>query len=287
MIIAKIKIVTDSTADIPAELLKENEISLIPLKVIFGENSYLENIEIQPQEFYEKLVSFEGIPTTSQPSPGEFYDCYQALTDDGSTVISLHLSSLMSGTIQSARIAADLLKERDITIIDSKLVSYALGCVVVVAAKAAKAGKSKAEILDIIQKMIDNTQTYFIVDTLEYLKKNGRIGKASSLVGTMLNIKPVLTISDGQIAPFEKVRGKTKALELIIKTAKEYQEEHGEINCFVFYANNYPQALEFQQRLMSELNSEEILTGQIGAVVGTHGGPSMLALYFYKKALAE
>ena len=128
------------------------------------------------------------MPSTSQPSPGEFYEFYKALTQDGSSVISIHISSLMSGTIQSARIAASLLKDREITVVDSRLVSFALGLVVIAAAKAAKMGKNKAEIMQIIETMMENVQTFFVVDTLEYLEKNGRIGKASSLLGTMLNL---------------------------------------------------------------------------------------------------
>ena len=246
----RIKIVTDSTADIPQELLKEYDIAFIPLKVIFGEESFRENIDIQPEEFYEKLVTYDGIPHTSQPSPGEFCDLYKELTAEGSAVISIHISSHMSGTIQSARLAASMLENSDITVIDSKLVAYALGCVVVAAAKAAKAGKSKAEILELIQLMIEEVNTYFIVDTLEYLAKNGRIGKATSFLGSMLNIKPVLTIEDGLITPFEKVRSKSKAIDLLIKTAKNYAEKHGELSYFIFHANCYADAINLKEKLM-------------------------------------
>ena len=284
----KIKIVTDSTADIPQEMLKEYDISSVPLKIIFGEESFRENIDIQQQEFYEKLVTYDGVPHTSQPSPGEFCDLYRELTADGSAVISIHISSHMSGTIQSARLAASMLENGDITVIDSKLVAYALGCVVVAAAKAAKAGKGKAEIFEIIQLMIEQVNTYFVVDTLEYLAKNGRIGKAAAFLGSMLNIKPVLTIEDGLIAPFEKVRSKSKALELLIRSAKNYAEKHGEISCFVFHANCYDEAINFKQKLLQELNGGEVfLMGNIGTVVGTHAGPGTIVIYFYKKGLDE
>ena len=284
----KIKIVTDSTADIPQELLKEYDISSMPLKVIFGEESFRENIDIQPQEFYEKLVTYDGIPHTSQPSPGEFCDLYKDLTADGSAVISLHISSHMSGTIQSARLAASMLGNSDITVVDSKLVAYALGCVVVAAAKAAKAGKSKAEILELIQLMSEQVNTYFVVDTLEYLAKNGRIGKAASFLGSMLNIKPVLTLEDGLIAPFEKVRSKSRALELLIKEVKKYAEQHGELTCFIFHGNCDDEAFNFKEKLRQELNGGEFfLMGNIGAVVGTHAGPGTLVIYFYKKGLDE
>jgi DegV family protein with EDD domain len=284
MMMAKIKIATDSTADIPPALLKKYDISFIPLKVCFGERTYLEDVDLEPKEFYKKLVTFNGLPSTSQPSPGEFYEFYNALTEDGSSVISIHISSLMSGTSQSARIAASLLADREITVIDSKQVCFALGIVVVAAAKAAKAGKSKAEILEIIEEMIENVHTYFVVDTLEYLEKNGRIGKAASLLGTMLNLKPILTFEDGLIAPYEKVRGKGKALEQIIKIAKDYSQKHGELRCFVFHSNVFEEAVEFEQKIRQELNCGEIMIGDIGAVVGTHAGPGIMALIFYKKS---
>jgi len=284
----KIKIVTDSTADIPQELLKEYDISSIPLKVIFGEESFRDNIDIQPQEFYEKLVTYDGIPHTSQPSPGEFCDLYKEITAEGTAVISIHISSHMSGTVQSARLAASMLENSDITVIDSKLVAYALGCVVVAAAKAANAGKSKVEIMELIQRMIGQVNTYFVVDTLEYLAKNGRIGKATSFLGSMLNIKPVLTIEDGLIAPFEKVRSKSKALELQIKSVKNYAAKYGELSCFVFHSNCYDEAENFKQKLMQELNCEEVfLMGNIGAVIGTHVGPGTIVVYFYKKGVDE
>lgn len=284
---AKIKIATDSTADIPPVLLKEYEISFIPLKVYFGEEVYREDVDLRPQEFYDKLATFEGLPSTSQPSPGEFREFYEELTKDGSAVISIHISSLMSGTSQSARIAASLLTDREITVVDSKLVSFPLGIVVMAAAKAAKAGKSKAEILKIIQLMIEHIQTYFVVDTLEYLEKNGRIGKAANLLGTMLNLKPILTIEDGLIAPYEKVRGKGKALERIIKVAKNYAQRHGELCCYIFHANVLEEAVKIKEKLRTELNCAEIMLGDIGAVVGTHAGPGLMALFFYEKGIED
>jgi DegV family protein with EDD domain len=283
MMMAKIKIVTDSTADIPPALLKKYDISFIPLKVCFGERTYLEDVDLEPMEFYKKLVTFNGLPSTSQPSPGEFYEFYKALTEDGASVISIHISSLMSGTSQSARIATSLLPDREITVVDSKLVSFALGIVVIAAAKAAKMGKSKAEIMKLIETMIENVHTYFVVDTLDYLERNGRIGKAVSLLGTMLNLKPILTFEDGLIAPYEKVRGKGKALEQIIKIAKKHSQEHGELCCFVFHANVFEQAVKFKQKVKQDLNCEEIMIGDIGAVVGTHAGPGIMALFFYDK----
>lgn len=284
---ARIRIATDSTADLPAALLKEYEIAVIPLKIIFGEEVYRENVDLSVKEFYEKLAAAEKLPATSQPSPGEFQEFYEELTKDGSSVISIHISSLMSGTCQSAKIAQSVLVDKDITIIDSKLVSAALGIVVLVAAKAVKAGKEKAEVLEIIQTMINNVQNYFVVDTLENLEKGGRIGKATALLGGMLNIKPILSIEDGVITACEKIRGKGKALERIVDLAKEYAQEHGNVRCFLAHANVLEDAIKVHQNITAEVTCSEIILADMGAVVGTHAGAGTVALFFYAAEIEE
>lgn len=283
----QIKIATDSTADLPVALLKEYDIAVIPLKIIFGEEAYRENVDLSVKEFYEKLANTEKLPATSQPSPGEFQEFYEELTKDGSSVISIHISSLMSGTCQSAKIAQSVLVDKDITIIDSKLVCGALGIVVLMAAKAVKAGKTKEEVLEIIHTMIKNVQTYFVVDTLENLEKGGRIGKASALLGGMLNIKPILKIEDGLITACEKIRGKGKALERIVEFAKEYANEHGSVRCFLAHANILEEAIKVHQKITTELACSEIIVTDVGAVVGTHAGAGTVALFFYANELDE
>jgi DegV family protein with EDD domain len=282
-----IRIATDSTADLPPSLIKQYDIAVIPLKVIFGEKVYREGADITPQEFYKKLETSSKLPTTSQPSPGEFQDFYEELTKDGSSVISIHISSLLSGTCQSAGIAASGLSGSDITVIDSKLVCMALGLVVLSAARAVKAGKSKEQIIKAIHAMIDKVQTYFVVDTLEYLERGGRIGKASALLGTMLNIKPILTLQDGMIAPFEKIRGKGKALERIMESAKDYAEKNGSLRCAILHANVIDDAVKFHQRISTELKCSEIIIGDVGAVVGTHAGPGTITLFFHEDNIED
>ncbi len=284
---ARIRIATDSTADLPAALLKEYDIAVIPLKIIFGEEAYRENVDLSAKEFYEKLTAAEKLPVTSQPSPGEFQEFYEELTKDGSSVISIHISGLMSGTCQSAKIAQSVLVDKAITIIDSKLVSGALGIVVLVAAKAVKAGKEKAEVLEIIQTMINNVQNYIVVDTLENLEKGGRIGKATALLGGMLNIKPILSVEDGVITACEKIRGKGKALDRIVDFAKEYSLEHGNVRCFLAHANVLEEAIKVHQKITAEVTCSEIILADMGAVVGTHAGAGTVALFFYAAELEE
>jgi len=278
---SQIKIVTDSTADLTPALIKEFNITVIPLKVLFGEKAYREGIDLTPAEFYDLLAISDKLPTTSQPSPGEFIELYEKLTADGSSVISIHISSAMSGTIQSALLAKNALPDRDITVIDSRLVSMALGMVVLAAAQAVKEKKSKEEVLAKIQEVANKVRTYFVVDTLENLAKGGRIGKAAALMGTVLNIKPILTIEDGVIAPFEKVRGKGKALERIIELAKDFAREHKNVRTAMVHGNALEELIKFHQKLAAEVHYIENVICEIGAVVGTHAGPGTIALFFY------
>jgi DegV family protein with EDD domain len=282
--VKQIKILTDSTADLPPSLIKELGITVVALKVLFPDKVYQEGVDITPKEFYEKLQTTDKLPTTSQPTLVDFLEAYHELTSDGSAVISIHISSLMSGTSQTALLARSQLPEADITVVDSKLVCMALGMVALSAARAAKEKKSKEEILQIISQIMGRVQTYFVVDTLEYLQKGGRIGKASALLGTMLNIKPVLSLQDGIIVPFEKIRGKGKALDHIVEVAKAYAKVHGKVNCAILHGNVLDEAIKFHQKIVSEVPSSEIIICEIGAVVGTHAGPGTIALFFYAES---
>jgi len=177
----RVHIVTDSTADLPAEFIREYGITVVPLKVIFsGCEPLLDSVDINTEQFYRRLVENRELSVTSQPTPAEFASAYSRLSADGGSIISIHISSSMSGTCQSARMAKDMVPGADIEVIDSKLVSMGLGLVVLEAAAAARAGKSKEEILDIVNKSISKTQVFFIVDSFDNLVRGGRIGKAQA-----------------------------------------------------------------------------------------------------------
>ncbi|MCR4442745.1 MAG: DegV family protein [Peptococcaceae bacterium] len=277
----RVKIVTDSTADLPSSLVNELDIRVVPLKVVFGDMIYREGLDITVKEFYEKMAASEQLPRTSQPSPGEFKDAYEELTSDGSNVVSIHISARMSGTFQSALMAKNSLPGRDIRVLDSKMVSMALGLVVLAAARAARDGKSVDEVERTAIETMSKVKTYFVVDTLENLAKGGRIGRASALLGTVLNVKPILTFEDGFVTPFERVRGKGKALERIFQLVKEYSQKKGPIRCALVHANALDEAVKFHQKLVSELNYSEHIIGEVGAVVGTHAGAGTIGLLFY------
>jgi DegV family protein with EDD domain len=205
---------------------------------------------------------------------------YQRLTDDGSSLISIHISSRMSGTFQAARIAASQLPDRDITVIDSMQVSVCLGMVVEGAARAAKAGRSKEETLALVERLKAQSRVYFVVDSLEYLHKGGRIGSAAHLIGNLLNIKPVLDIKEGLIAPVEKIRGKSKALDRIVQLMDAETQKHGPMRLILCHAGNPEDLVIWRQRLFPKIPYASFVDTELGCVVGAHAGPGTMALFF-------
>ncbi|MCD9023269.1 DegV family protein [Cohnella silvisoli] len=278
---ASIVLVTDSTADIPAQVRDKLDIAMVPLKVNFGDETYLDNITLQPTQFYEKLTAFNGLPTTSQPSPSDFYEVYKKLTDEGHTVISIQLSGAVSGTYQSATIARSMLDESaDVTVIDSKSASYGYGMLVVTAAEMAQAGASKEEIIAEVHRLRGELRLYFLVDTLEYLKKGGRIGKASAVLGSLLNIKPILSIDkEGFVFPFDKVRGQKRAMGRIAELL-EADFKDRPVNLTMAVTPGYVEGVsELSELLKQQLNVQTYLETEIGPVVGTHAGPGTIGLF--------
>ncbi|WP_419873030.1 DegV family protein [Candidatus Pristimantibacillus sp. PTI5] len=281
----KVRIVTDSTADIPDEVKERLGISIVPLKVIFGEETFLDAVTIKSEQFYEKLAQSSVLPTTSQPSPLEFSEVYGRLLaeDADSPIISLHLSAALSGTFQSAVIAHSMLEEEsDITILDSRSASYGFGMRVVKAAEMAQAGESKERIIEAIEQLERDTKLYFLVDTLEYLQKGGRIGKASALIGSILNIKPILSLEpDGVVYAVDKVRGSKKAMARIIELLKQtYGDEP--VGMTMAYSFRKDTAEELCELLKSQFNVRAINWTTIGAVIGTHTGPGASAVFMYR-----
>lgn len=277
----KIKIVTDSTADIPADIRERLGIEMVPLKVHFGGETYLDGVNLTPAQFFEKLAAFEGLPTTSQPSPVEFMETFKRLArDKDAQIISIQLASVLSGTYQSALLAKSMLEEEaDITVVDSKSASYGIGLLAVAAAKAAREGKTKEDILNMIQFMRNNLSMYFLVDTLEYLQKGGRIGKAAALVGSLLNIKPILSISpEGEVYSVDKVRGHKKAMARIVELIDK--DVAGKpIHLTVAHGNDMEYAHELYECISHHFQVESLQYTMIGPVIGTHAGPKAVAAF--------
>ncbi|ERN53177.1 DegV family protein [Alkalihalophilus marmarensis] len=282
---SKVVVVTDSTADIPKELAEQLNITVIPLNVIFSEEeTYQDGVTLTSTEFYEKVVAEDRIPSTSQPTPYQFEELYrELLTEEDTTIISIHLSSKMSGTYQAAMIAKQSLDLSDkLHVIDSKRASYAIGIIVVEVAKMANEGKSVEECLSRIDELMNATKVYFLVDTLEFLQKNGRIGKASAMLGSLLKIKPILSLTeDGEVYPVEKVRGQKKALSRILEVLRDqYGQER--VHVGVSHAVNEELAREMLDRMRAEFNVESEVITDIGAVIGAHVGPGTVAFSITK-----
>ncbi|WP_028545074.1 DegV family protein [Paenibacillus taiwanensis] len=278
---AQVRIVTDSTADIPLELRERYGIEMVPLKVHFEQEMYKDAITIEPDQFYDKLVQSSKLPTTSQPSPVEFVDVFKRLNEEPETsIISIHLSSALSGTYQSAMLASNMMEEEaDITVVDSRSASYGFGLFVVEAAKMAQEGRSKDEILEMITRMQQERKLFFLVDSLEFLQKGGRIGKAAAMFGTLLNIKPILSIDPaGEVYAMEKVRGYKKALQRIMELlSSDFAEKP--IHLAIGYGQVKESADEVVAALQSQFDIRSVQYTRIGAVVGTHVGPGVVAMF--------
>lgn len=276
----RISIVTDSTSDIPENLKEGLDITVIPLKIYFGEEEFREGVDITPKEFYAKLKTFEGLPRTSQPSPADFVECYKKLAENGTDhIISIHLSSRLSGTYQAAVLAKDLV-DIPVDVIDSRAASIMIGFMAIEAAKAAKQGKDREYILNMLHDMINNIKAYFVVDTLEYLRRGGRIGKAAVFLGNLFSLKPMLTIQDGLVAPVEKIHGKTKVLDKMIERIVRETKGRPLKGAFV-HADSEEFVVSHMEQVKSKCNFTELNVSTLGAVIGLYAGPGTVGIVFY------
>ena len=224
------------------------------------------------------LAESKVLPTTSQPSAGEFFDLYSELSKDGHEIMSIHLSSKLSGTISSAQSAKEMLPEAKIAIIDSASIAMGLGLMVLTTARAVAEGKTTAEIVAAVEKMIPAMNLVFVVDTLEYLQKGGRIGGAAALVGTLLKVKPILCLKDGRVEPLDKVRSKRKALARLLEVVEERVGPGTPVRVAVLHAEVPDEARELEQEVRARFNCTEFYFSEVGPVIGTHTGPGVVGL---------
>lgn len=278
---AKIKVFTDSAADIPKQLADELDITVIPIKLHMDGETYIDGVTLKAEDFYNRLPDASDFPTTSQPSPMDFCDAYRKVLEQDTDVevLSIHLSSALSGTYQSAVLAKSMLEEDglDVTIMDSQSATYGLGMVVVAAARAAKEGKSLNECIKVAQYYIDHQKIIFTVDTLEYIQKGGRIGKAAALVGTLLNIIPILSLNEqGEVISVDKVRGKGKVLQRVIELMQQ-NVAVGPVSVGVLHGNNEPGANRWLDKLKELYDVKECVITCLGPSIGTHAGPGAIA----------
>ena len=276
----KIAIVTDSTADLPVELAEKNNITVIPLKVFFGNEEYSDGVTLTKDEFIEKIKTSPVMPTTSQPSPGEFQQLYESLAKQGfENIISIHISSKLSGTVNSAKIAKSMIKNADIRVIDSHTASVGLGLVTLRAAALLESLADFDEIEKQIESELKMTKIFFTVKTLEYLSKNGRIGRAQAFLGKMLDLKPILALEGGQgeIIPVNKIKGSYKAIDEIIHLVIKHYKKTKYLQGIGIAHSNMEHEMKYMAKTLSEkLGNVYLLTGSIGSVIGSHVGPEVI-----------
>lgn len=279
----KVGIVTDSTCDLTPEQLTASNVRMVPLKVLFGEETFLDWSELRPEEFYTRLKNSPVLPKTSQPSPAEFKEAYQELVDAGCDgIVSIHLTSALSGTYESAMLAA-----KDcvipVHVVDTKKVSQAVGLVVSAAVAARDAGADVETVAERARSVAGSMRLYFVLDTLDYLVKGGRAGKAQGLAASLLNIKPVLEVNaDGIVAPFKKAKGRRKAFSELAAHLAEEARESGPMKVAMLHACE-PEAADELWARIEETGApvERVTTGLVGAVIGTYAGPGAAGCAYY------
>lgn len=275
---SNIAIVTDSTAYIPQELRKEHQITMIPLNVIFGQDSYKEEMEITDQQFYEKMKETEELPKTSQPAIGLFEEAFQKLADDYEQIIVITLSSGISGTHQTALAAGNMTPDVQVHVFDSEVSCMVQGFYVLSAAKMANQGYSSKAILDHLYNMKNHMHAFFIADDLNHLHRGGRLNGAQLFVGSLLQIKPVLHFDNKVIVPYEKVRTTKKALAKIYRLLDVDAKDGAPLDITVIHGNRSDKAAKIAAELREKYPNTNVNISYFGPVIGTHLGEGSLGI---------
>lgn len=276
---SRIHIVTDSTSDLRPEVLESHGVHMVPLSIQIGEKTYLDRIDLEPEPFLSLMAEAEELPKSSQPAPGVFKELYDELGKNGDQVLSIHMTGGMSGTVESARAAAEL-TQTDVTVIDSRYISYALTFQVLEAAKMAKEGKSMEEIVAKLDEIRKNTKLYVVVDTLDNLVKGGRIGKGRALVGSFLKIKPIASLDDGEYTPVAKARSHKKVVDWLFEDFIERTKGKTVKGVGFAHANGFAMAEPLRERIV-ESGFKDSYFDFTTPVISTHTGIGALGFMFY------
>ena len=272
-----VRIVTDSTADLPPELARELGITVVPLTVIFDGVAYRDGLDIQADDFYARLQSSKSLPTTAAPAPADFAAAYDSLLNEKGVegIVSIHLSGKLSATYNNACQAAEGLGDKSefVAVFDSKSGSLGTGLQVILAARAAAGGATSSEVLALLKRYVDKVKLVFVVDTLEYLQRGGRIGRARAFLGNLLQIKPILSVRDGEIYPEERVRTRRQALDRLFQLCAQtpFVQEIG-----VVHATTPEEADELQRRFRAAFPAANIYFSRLGPALGVHLGPGVI-----------
>ena len=272
-----IKIVTDSTSDMPQSMAKQYGIEVVPLNIHFGDQVYKDGIDLSTDEFFDKLINGPEFPTTSQPSIGEFIETYEKIAEPGDDIISIHVSSKLSGTYNSAEQAAKQLEGKiNVHLVDTQQVTITVGLAAISAAKSVSDGGSVNDAISASLSTASRSNFYALFDTLEFLSKGGRIGKAQSMLGSLLKIRPLLMLEEGLVAPYAKARSKKAGLLKMEKTIRSLGEAE---EIAVMYSTDSEDAEVIANSLSDLLPSgKEPIILKVGPVIGTHAGPGLVAV---------
>jgi DegV family protein with EDD domain len=283
---AAARIVTDSLAWIPGELAKQHGITVVPLHVHFGAEQYTETVDLTNAEFYRRLQESKVLPKTSQPAPGEFLEAYRRLAEQTTSILSIHASSKLSGTCRSAETAAGMLRSErpdvQIETIDTLQAAFCQGIVAIRAAEAAARGASLAELVVGARALMPKPRLFFVLETLEYLQKGGRIGRAQALLGGLLHVRPILTLVDGEVAPKERARTRAKAMERLLELMAEYAQGRPFGHVSVLHAVSEDVARSLAALIEQRFTLEHpIVVTEVGPVIGTYTGPGAFGATFH------
>ncbi len=279
---SKVAVITDSTAYIPDDLVKKHKITVVPQVLIWGEETFQDGLDILASDFYKRLETAKVMPTTSQVAVVVMKAAFEKLLEAGFDVLGLFISSKLSGTIQSATQARDMLPKaaNRITIVDTLTTAMAMGFQALTAARAAQDGASLADCQKLAEKSMGHTGVFFVVDTLEFLRRGGRIGGAQALLGSALNIKPVLTLQEGRIETSDKVRTKGKAMDRMVELVVEAVGGRTPVRLATLHANAEADARSALELASAKLSPVEKVLTSVSPVVGAHTGPGTVGLAY-------
>jgi DegV family protein with EDD domain len=276
------KIITDSTADLSAEEYEKHDIGLVPLTIHLGDKTWRDFWEVEPDVYYAMLRTSRAFPTTSQPSPQDFINTYGPFVEKGEPILSIHLSSRLSGAFQSATLARAHFPEARIEVVDSLQASLGLGLAVLLCTEKAESGNSFEDVVDFALRLIPRIETYFSLDSLEFIHRGGRIGKAQAFLGTLMKIKPLLRLSGGEIQPFEKVRTTERLLTRFVEIVEKAAHEGGPLRLTVAESDNGEVVAGLLQRLLGIGGVDLVSRIKLGGVITSHAGPGAMAVSFVR-----
>jgi DegV family protein with EDD domain len=271
-----LKIITDSLGDIPQELVKKLDITVIPIHVLFGMESFQDGVDMTTEQFYARLVTSKTLPTTAVPAPGTFIDCYERVAKEADDIVAITVSHKLSATFETATRAADMMKQkRRIKVIDSLQVIMGEGIITIKAAEAAKAGATFEDVVKQVGKNIPRIESRMAFDSLEYLKRGGRIGAGQAFLGSILKLNPVLYLKDGEVYPLSRERSRAKAIDSLYNFVLGYSKVEA---IAVEDATTPEEADALAQRLQCKFPKTPLYRSKVSAVIGTHVGPSVIAV---------